>query len=87
MFLKVPKALFIPLFQPKFHMLKPLLKGVHGSTLRWLALIPPGYHKIKQGGISQPHQLKLERGILRGLKSSDRELNWAMVRACLIKNF
>ena len=68
-------------------MLKPLLKGVHGSTMRWLALIPPGYHKIIQGGIPQPHQLKLERGILRGLERSDRELNWPVVRASPIKNF
>ena len=87
MSLKVPKALFIPLFQPKFHMLKPLLKGVHGSTMRQPALIPPGYHKIIQGGVPQPHQLKLERGVLRYFERSDRELNRSVVRASPIKNF
>ena len=86
MLLKVSKALFIPLFQPKFHMLKPLLEGVHGSTMRRPALIPLGYHKILQGGIPQPHQLKLERGILRSLERSDREPNRPMIRASPIKN-
>ena len=68
-------------------MLKPLFKWEHGGVMRRPALMPPGYHKILQRRIPQPHQLKLERGIFRGLKRSDRKVNRLVVTASPIKNF
>lgn len=49
--------------------------------------MPLGDHEIMQRGIPQPHQLKLERRILRSLKMRDRELNKLVVKTSPVQNF